>query len=400
MNVSKSEIKSIVVLILFSAIVLSGAVLPVSADATTVPNRFSGAVMLNGISAPIGTTIEASIGGEPRGSTVVESPGTYEYLTVHGSASDDGMTVTFTVGGLHADQTTTWIAMIDHVRTLNLTAGDAPTGDTTFPVITITAPAPDASFTTADITVDGTASDESLDNVQVKVGSGDWTDVSSGTTSWSTSVTLDLGPNTIYARANDTSGNSREVQVDNVSYVVEGSGDTTPPNVSIESPSGGDTFTTTTITVSGTASDNKGVHKVQVNIGGGWKAAEGTTKWSKIVTMSYGMHTIEVRAVDDAGLSSETQSITVARNPSSGGGSSSGGSVIDPRATPAGADAQPVSGNATSVTSTSTITESNAPATTSAKEPATKPEAKGLPGFEAMFSIAGLLAVAYMLIRR
>ena len=388
MNVSMSKIKSIGILILSLTIVF-GTVLPVSGF--TMPNRFSGNVLLNGTNAPDETVINAFIDGELRGRTVVKSPGKYEYLSVNGSASDDGKTVTFTVGGLPADQTATWIAMIDHIQILDLTTGDAPAGDTTPPDITITAPTSGASFTTATITVSGAASDESLNKVQVKVGSGAWTDAT-GTASWSTTVTLNIGPNTIYARANDTSGNSREVKVDHVSYVLEGSEDTTPPTVSIDSPSDGDAFTTTTITVSGTASGNEGVRKVQVKIGSGdWMDATGTISWSKTVTTSHGMHTIEVKAIDNTGHSSETESITVACNPPN-----SGGSVIASRATPTGMDAQPVSGDVTSATPTSAITETNTPVTTSTK-PATKPETKGLPGFEAMFAIAGLFAVAYLI---
>ena len=388
MNVSMSKIKSIGILILSLTIALSGAVL--LASAVTPPNRFSGDVIINGTDAHIGTTIEALIDGEPRGSIVVESIGKYEYLSVNGS---DGDMITFTVGGLPANQTATWDAMIDHVQMLDLTAGDAPAGDITSPAIAITTPTSGAPFTTATITVSGTASDESLDKVQVKVGSGDWMDAS-GTTAWSTTVTLDLGPNTIYARANDTSENSREVQVDDVSYVVEGSEDTTPPTVSIDSPSDGDAFTTTTITVSGTASDNEGVSKVQVKVGSGdWMDATGTTSWSKIVTTSHGIHTIEVRAIDTTGNPSETVSIIVACNPPSSG------IVVTQGATPAGTDAQSESGETVESGTSEPTTGTSAPAATSTK-PATKPETKGLPGFEAMSVIAGLLAVAYLIRNR
>ena len=63
---------------------------------------------------------------------------------------------------------------------------------------------------------------------------------------------------------------------------------------------------------------------------------------------------------------------------------------------------QPVSGETvTPATLTSTITETNTPVTTSTKKLATKPETKGLlPGFGAMFAIAGLLAVAYLIRNR
>jgi PGF-CTERM protein len=60
-----------------------------------------------------------------------------------------------------------------------------------------------------------------------------------------------------------------------------------------------------------------------------------------------------------------------------------------------GEDAQPVSGEV--VTSAPSVT----PAKTSTKKLAENPETKGLlPGFEAVFVIAGLLAVAYLIRRR
>ena len=416
MKVSMSRTKSIGMLILVSTIVLYGAVLPVSAVPPPL-NWFSGDVTLNGELASVGTTIEAFIQGDPdpRGNVTVESPGKYTYLGVVGDSEDDGMPVTFTVDGLPAIEKGTWTAWIDTgVQMLDLTAGDAPAGDITYPDITITAPTPGAPFTTATVTVSGTASDnEDLDKVEVKVRSdGDWVAVSGTLTSWSTTVTLDRGPNTIYARANDTSGNSREVQVDDVSYVVEGSTDTTPPTVSIDSPLNGDTFTIPTITVSGNASDNEGVSRVEVKVGSGdWEDASETASWSKTVTLIHGLNTIYVRAIDDAGNPSETASVTVARNPpgstppSSGG--SSGGGVVAPRVTSTGTGTE----NGTQAGSEETVgsgisepttTGTSASAATAAKKSDAKPEEnQGLiPGFEAVFAIAGLLAVTYLIRNR
>ena len=82
------------------------------------------------------------------------------------------------------------------------------------------------------------------------------------------------------------------------------------------------------------------------------------------------------------------------------GGGTSGG-YVPPAATPTGTDAQPASWE--NVTSAPSVTpaESTTPAETSAKKLAEKPETKGLlPGFEAVFAIAGLLAVAYLIRRR
>ena len=103
-------------------IAMSGMATIALASDLIMPNRFSGTVTLNGVPAPAETVTNAFIDGELRGSTVVESPGEYTYLSVNGSASDDGKNVTFTVCGATAEQTGTWTAMIDHVQILDLTA--------------------------------------------------------------------------------------------------------------------------------------------------------------------------------------------------------------------------------------------------------------------------------------
>lgn len=85
--------------------------------------------------------------------------------------------------------------------------------DTTPPDITITSPTNDQAFSTSSITVSGTASDDTaLSKVEVKVDGGSW-QLATGTTSWSSPATLASGSNNIYAKATDTSGNSKEALV-------------------------------------------------------------------------------------------------------------------------------------------------------------------------------------------
>lgn len=92
--------------------------------------------------------------------------------------------------------------------------------------------------------------------------------------------------------------------------------DTTPPSISISSPSNGQSFTTDTITVTGTASDNIALSKVEVKVGtGSWQLASGTTSWSKQITLSSGSNTIYARATDTSGNIAQT-SATVGYNPS------------------------------------------------------------------------------------
>ncbi|MFA4836235.1 MAG: carboxypeptidase regulatory-like domain-containing protein, partial [Dehalococcoidia bacterium] len=179
--------------------------------------------------------------------------------------------------------------------------------DTACPTISITSPSDGASFTSPTISVSGTASDNAaVAQVEVKVGNGDW-QLATGTTSWSKDVTLIDGSNTIYARATDTTGNFAQTPI----TVTYNSPDTTDPVISITSPSDGASFTSPNITVSGTASDNAAVAKVEVKVGSGaWQLASGITSWSKDVTLASGSNIIYAKASDNSGRTKET-SITV-----------------------------------------------------------------------------------------
>src|SRR2546427_5863035 len=80
--------------------------------------------------------------------------------------------------------------------------------------------------------------------------------------------------------------------------------DTTPPTVSITSPTGGSTVSAT-ITVSGTASDNVGVAGVQFKLDGANLGAEDTASpysvsWNT-TTATNGSHTLTAVARDAAG---------------------------------------------------------------------------------------------------
>jgi|LGVF01.1.fsa_nt_gb PGF-CTERM protein len=415
MKESKSKkTRSISVSIIFSIIlVLSGMTLMVSATHLQ-PNKFSGEVTLNGVPAPLNTNISAFIDGVLKGSITVEIAGKYgdfdglKYLDVSGDDSDDGKTINFTIDGVDADRTAVWVAY-EHPRVLDLSAVGAPTGDAP-PTIGIKSPSSDQTFAAADITVSGSASDNvDVASVEVKLGSGSWTPAT-GTDSWSKDVILNLGPNTIYARAIDTSGLTAETLV--TVYYNLPTEDTILPNISITSPVSDATFSAASITVSGKASDNEGLDRVEVKVGSGDGLivdVSGTTaSWSETVTLIKGPNTIYATAVDTSGNYIET-SITVVYNPpdstgeTGSHGGSTGGSALSSGTTPTGADAQPVPGaNVTSATSTPTMTGTAAPAATSAKESGAEPEEKKgqVPGFEAMFAIAGLLAVAYLLRKR
>ena len=98
-------------------------------------------------------------------------------------------------------------------------------------------------------------------------------------------------------------------------------GDTTPPTISITSPTGDATYATSSpsITLGGTASDNVGVTQVTwVNNRGGSGTATGTTAWTATgITLQSGANVITVTAHDAAG-NTGTDIITVTYTPPGG----------------------------------------------------------------------------------
>ena len=86
--------------------------------------------------------------------------------------------------------------------------------------------------------------------------------------------------------------------------------DTTPPSISISPPSNGQSFDTDTITISGTASDDREISKIEVKVDyGSWQSASGTTSWSKSIILNSSLNTIYARATDTSGNVNETSMI-------------------------------------------------------------------------------------------
>ena len=113
--------------------------------------------------------------------------------------------------------------------------------------------------------------------------------------------------------------------------------DTIPPTVAISSLTNGQIFGSSTIAVSGTASDAgcpcTWVSLVQAQMngtGGAWQTASGTNNWSASVSLNSGANTIYVRSKDGAGNYSTVASVNLTYNPPApvfGGSSVSGGKL-------------------------------------------------------------------------
>jgi hypothetical protein len=180
------------------------------------------------------------------------------------------------------------------------------TRDCSSPNVAIVSPTNGQVLGSAPVTVTGTASDSgAVALVNVRVNGGAWQGAS-GTLSWSASVTLTAGGNTIEAQAFDNVSNPSSPA--SLSVVL----DTTAPSVVIGSPTNGQTTITASISVSGTASDNLAIAQVSARLNGGsWQSATGTTSWSISLTLASASNTIEARATDTAGNPSAIASVNV-----------------------------------------------------------------------------------------
>lgn len=93
-------------------------------------------------------------------------------------------------------------------RAGEISASPTTLPDTTPPVLTIAEPANNSVYGHLAWTIAGTASDDvAVAKVEVSVDGTTWI-TATGTTSWSVTVTLVPGGNTIYVRATDTAGNT------------------------------------------------------------------------------------------------------------------------------------------------------------------------------------------------
>jgi hypothetical protein len=186
------------------------------------------------------------------------------------------------------------------------TASDSVTVlvDTTAPTVDVTTPT-DGATVGVDVTVEWTASDGSgsgVETVEVSIDGGAWT-VASGSSHAFTD--LALGQHTVDVRATDFAGNEGTGSVTFTVMV-----DTTPPTVSITSPTNGASLPSSSVTVTWAASDGSGsgIDTVEVKLNSGtWTPV--TTSSRAFTGLAEGSHTVSVRVTDNAG-NTATASVT------------------------------------------------------------------------------------------
>lgn len=196
-------------------------------------------------------------------------------------------------------------------------ASDPPPTDTIAPTVSLTAPA--AGNVVGSVTVSASASDNvSVVGVQFQV---DGQNLSTEDTNspysivWNT-ANASVGAHSLTAIARDAAGNrttSRAVQV-TVQAVPPSPADTTPPTVSMATPTGGNVYGN--VTVSASASDNVGVAGVQFRLNGQNLGAEDTTapyhvSWDTTSMTPGSVHTLTAVARDAAGNSATSAPVQV-----------------------------------------------------------------------------------------
>ncbi len=253
-------------------------------------------------------------------------------LSIGGTASDDeGIAqVTWTNdkgGNGSCTGTTDWsasdIELYEGTNIITVTAEDSSGGtgsDTltvtytpleTIPTVDITDPTSNDSYTTTQSTLNigGNASDD-VGVTEVRWANGqESSGVCTGTTNWSTSITLIQGINLITVTAYDAAGNTGFDSLTVTYTPLE-----TLPSVTITDPTTSSTYdaTQSTLNISGTASDGSGITEVKwENDRGGSGACTGTTSWSVSgITLYEGANVITIRAYDTGG-NVGTDSLTV-----------------------------------------------------------------------------------------
>jgi len=167
------------------------------------------------------------------------------------------------------------------------------TADTSPPSIEIVQPEEGDLFNASTVKVEWTASDNvGIDHFEVRVDGEAWISVGADTSY--TLTDLADGSHTVEVRVYDSSGNTDD---DAVSFTV----DTTPPTLTIQQPANNSVTNVTEITVQWTASDAvSGIAKYHIRLDNGSWTVVSSTSYT-FSDLSYGKHTVCVKAVDRAG---------------------------------------------------------------------------------------------------
>lgn len=159
-------------------------------------------------------------------------------------------------------------------------------------------------------TIGGTAASQSgLQKIEVSLDGGATWSTATGTTTWSFTPVSALADGTYNLVVKATDDNAKTNQTSNQKLVV----DTVKPTITINSPTNNAKLKSSSVTVSGSASDNNVLKSIEVAVdSGSYITIAGATSWSyQVTSLSDGAHTIHAQATDAAGNVSASTSISV-----------------------------------------------------------------------------------------
>jgi hypothetical protein len=187
-----------------------------------------------------------------------------------------------------------------------------PPSDSTPPTLTVTGASEGQKVITARITLTGTATDSGrgdsgISSVTVNGNPATGgTATGSATAYWSYAVSLNPGANLLTIVATDGSSQKNKFQQTMTVYLTS-TEDTLPPNLTITYPREGQTVATSTITLTGTATDggkgDNGIYSVTVNgfrANSDTAAGSGIAHWSRTISLASGSNTLTVAATDNS----------------------------------------------------------------------------------------------------
>ena len=214
--------------------------------------------------------------------------------------------------GYETPETRTYVVTSD----MGIGIGLIPEGyqDSIAPSVSITSPTNNANVEEDTIEVRGTASDNiGVSKVEIRVNDGNYYMVEDTGTqthpylTWRATADLTQSINNIWVRATDYAGNSKTVSITVIKV-----GSSNPPVVTITSPQNDAQTPDWHINVTGTASDDAGIKKVEVKVNDGvWWLAESVdgsnwAQWKAFVELPKEYNTIRAKATDIHGNTNTT----------------------------------------------------------------------------------------------
>jgi thermitase len=201
---------------------------------------------------------------------------------------------------------------VNAANAVQMAAGTSLPPDTTLPTVSFSSPA-NGSTLSGTVSVQISASDNrGVASVSFYVDGILYSTKTASpyTFSWNTTQAAN-GSHTLRAVATDTSGNSSTAQI---SVSVSNLSDTTPPVVSITSPSNGSTVSGSKVTINVSATDSGGISRVELYVDGALKATLTSAPYAfnqNPRNWTAGAHILQAKAYDRAGNMGVSTTITV-----------------------------------------------------------------------------------------